>query len=540
MTTPILTRLSSVCGPRAVPGARGWLAALAIAGVSVAFAPSHAFAQNRVITLDEALSIAQKSSPDFKLSDAQVERAAATVQKAWTAIQPTINATGSYTYSSFEAKLDQSASAKSQLVVVNEIANLANTAGLPLSSDFAAGKAQLEQAAQAPPVIISGRDQVRAGLAVNVPIFQGAAWPALQIAWTQEEAMKLNSDLRRETLFLTVTQLYYSTLAVKKAIAVSENAVQRAKETLELTTARFDAGLVPKLNLIQSRIDLEVSENELSTRRIAYEKSKEGLASIMNFNEPYDVAEPAAPEAETRNADDLYSEAIAKRLDVKSSNLQLKIAEKYESVYWWTFAPTLSGSFNLNWTNFAGFAGNNTTWQIGLALVIPLYDGGQRYANLRDARGQQAEAKANLDKIQRDLRRQIREAQLDVDTTRTNAASAAKQQELATEQHKIVAERYEVGLATGYDVSEANRLLRNADANRVIADLNLELAQVRLKKVTLLPVGASSVGATSATGSASTAGSSAAAQSTSTTGAATGATSGSAGAGMGGASGMGF
>jgi outer membrane protein TolC len=196
---------------------------------------------------------------------------------------------------------------------------------------------------------------------------------------------------------------------------------------------------------------------------------------------------------------------------------------------WMKFVPALNLGAGYNWTNSEGFSGENTSWNITLTLSVPLYDGGMRYAELREAQSQIIEAELNIAKIKRQLRKQIEMTMIAVDDARSSLISAQKQLELAREQSRLVHAQFEAGVVTSLEVSDATRVLGSAEVNVVRQELNLQMALLKLQKVLIIPPADSAVTANAMitrgggdTSSASSSGGEGATESTGSTGGSTG------------------
>ncbi|GAC1599064.1 MAG: hypothetical protein NVS4B10_10080 [Myxococcales bacterium] len=144
------------------------------------------------------------------------------------------------------------------------------------------------------------------------------------------------------------------------------------------------------------------------------------------------------------------------------------------------FLPTLSLNGQYRYNNAPGFADEHFTWAVALALSIPLYDGGFRYAALREAASEQrtaaAQAKGQALRIEDELRR----GQLDLQAVRGQVEQAAQALVFARENQQLIRAQFEAGTATQVEVSDAESALFQSEAALVQRRVDVHLSSLRL------------------------------------------------------------
>ena len=76
---------------------------------------------------------------------------------------------------------------------------------------------------------------------------------------------------------------------------------------------------------------------------------------------------------------------------------------------WYTFLPTLTAPSTIAGTSLVG-NGPNPTWSIQGILQVPIWDGGTRYGNLRNARAAEDIAAQQLEALRRQAIIQVEQA----------------------------------------------------------------------------------------------------------------------------------
>jgi outer membrane protein TolC len=111
-----------------------------------------------------------------------------------------------------------------------------------------------------------------------------------------------------------------------------------------------------------------------------------------------------------------------------------------------------------------------------------LYDGGVRYADLREKASAIVESRHNLASIRGSVKGQVRQAAVELDTCGLNRASALKQVDLAKETYRVAKANFDLGVSTSYEVTDANAALTSAQINLAREDLGCQLSRLKLLK----------------------------------------------------------
>ena len=102
---------------------------------------------------------------------------------------------------------------------------------------------------------------------------------------------------------------------------------------------------------------------------------------------------------------------------------------------------------------------------VGLSLQIPIFSGGKRYYNLKQAKVRSAELDLQRAETERQLRIAIRSSVNSMETAVKTYGSALAAQESAQKAYDIAAKSYEVGRSTLTDLGDAQLALVQAQLN---------------------------------------------------------------------------
>lgn len=193
---------------------------------------------------------------------------------------------------------------------------------------------------------------------------------------------------------------YVELRGAQSALAVARANLAAQRDTLDLTSSRFTAGISSELDVARARAQASSTEAlipafdaEARTRahRIAIllgEEPGARLAELVDVN----VAAPVAPEVVSAG---LPAELLRRRADVRQAERELARECALGAAARAELYPHLS--LDASWGQVANhgtdlFDAASNTWAIGPSLVLPIFSAGILQANVRaqDARAEQA------------------------------------------------------------------------------------------------------------------------------------------------------
>jgi outer membrane protein len=412
-------------------------------------APAASWAQERSVTLDEAIRLAERVQPDVIRASTAVRTAGAQRRNAWGAFLPNLTASSSASdfFSEGESRVDP----------VTGLVTRGNSTNRSISTSLSA----------------------------SIDLFTGFRRGAeLRAARANESAADASLIDARFQQSLATTNQFLDALAAAQLLRVREASVRRAEEQLKVSVAKLRAGSATRSDSLRSLVTLGNTQLDLITTQTDLATAEANLARLIGESGRVHAADDSAfygvvpaldtqairleAESKSPRVQSAVSSASAARADVRASR----------SGYW----PTLALSANTGWN---GNRANDYTLlnqrQISLALRWSLFDRFDRELNIvqREADLDVAEATAADAKrgVEAELQKWL--AQLDAAKTRiqiTQTSVAA-----ATEDLRVQQERYRVGASTIVDVLTSQEALNQAEVDVVNARFDYLRAKAQLE-----------------------------------------------------------
>ena len=421
-------------------------------------------AQGPMLTLKEAIDQAQLRNTDLAVAKARVQEAQATRSRANSAFLPNIQAVGTYTHNSDEAKIDSSAQTK----------GLAKALGftLPATTQFP------------PPSVIQRSDTFGAALTLDQTIFSLTPVLLNRAADRNVEAQAASVEATRRELTYQVMQIYYNEAGVERLVQAAERAISLADQRIAMAQQRRAHGAEGEVTVLRAQAERDKAEQDLVRSQQARQQLLVALGTLLGDEPPGRLGPPPEIEAPAGDEADLVQTAVHDRPDLGARRLAVQAAKAQVQEAEMRWMPILAVNGTGRYTDTPGFVGKNWLWSASANLVVPIFDRGLRYADAAERRQTQNRLQLELDKAERDVRGNIRQAKVDIVAARRMLAVATSQSQKAKRTAEIVANAQAAGAATSFEVAEADTNLRLSEVGVERERLNLDLNILKLRHLT--------------------------------------------------------
>ena len=406
-------------------------------------------AQERAITLAEAIRLAERTQPAMVEAESQVRTAAAQRRNAWGAFLPSLNASSSASdfFSEGAARID------------------------PVTGQLTTGN--------------SSNRSINTSLSASVDLFtgfrRGAELQAAKAGQTQADASLVDARFQQA---LTTTNQYFDALSAAQLVGVRQASVRRAEEQLKVSVAKLHAGSATRsdslrslvtlgtaqLALIQAGIDLATAEanlarliGEIGRVRALDDSSFHQIMAAVDTQSLRSEAEARSPSIQTAVA----TAAVA-RANVRAAR----------SAYW----PSLTLGANTGWNasraNDYAFLNQR---QVSLQMSWSVFNRFDRELTIAQREASYDVAEANAADQRRAVQAELTAQLAQLDAARTKIDITATSVAAATEDLRVQQERYRLGVATIVDVLTSQEALNQAEVDVVNARFDYLRAKAQLE-----------------------------------------------------------
>jgi len=369
---------------------------------------------------------------------------------------------------------------KSRQDIEASLGIVVQTRAIALPKLNAAGAYQFNNATEsislggAPPISFSKDQNWNAGLRLVQSIYEGgrmtSALRAAQL--TKDQALLQHQAVVADTL-LEVRRAYYDTLLAEQQIGVRAASVELLKRELEDTSRRYEAGTVPRFNVLRAEVEVANAKPKLSRARNAWRITKNNLANLLGFNLPATVWEDIPLQLTDRLEVQPYQielpAAIAQAFERRPELGALRKSEglAQESVIGARAGskPSVQVYGGYGWRN-SSFADNLTAsvdgWNAGAQLSWNIIDGRLTQGRVMQARAEQEKTRLEIDNAGRVIELEVRTAYSSFLESKEVLEATQKVVEQGEEALRLAKSRYDAGTGTQLDVLDAETSLTEA------------------------------------------------------------------------------
>lgn len=295
-----------------------------------------------------------------------------------------------------------------------------------------------------------------------------------------------------------VRQQFYTVLLNRALIKVQEESVRLLADQLKDQQNRFEAGTVPRFNVLQAEVALANQQPLLIAAKNAYVVSEYQLARTLSVDPgpQGQTTYNAVGELEVierplglRNAIQL---AIEHRPFLKVQRYTILINKDNVKVALAGYKPQLSaiGGYqvrNVPTTSHLDDVVNG--WFFGFNGSWNIFDGFQTYGTVKAARASLESSRVNYDDSVHQVEQEVQQAYANLQTARETIRSQQKVVEEALEALRLATERLAAGAGVQLDVLNAQVALTQARTTDYQALANYDTALAEYDRVTASSTG---------------------------------------------------
>ena len=332
------------------------------------------------------------------------------------------------------------------------------------------------------------------GLQIVQTIYQGGKLrAAIQAASATQQQAIANYDTVVADTLLNVRLAYYDVLLAAQQIVVHEASVKLLQKELDDQQHRFNAGTVPRFNVLRAEVAVANERPNLIHAHNEYRIAKNNLANLLGYNLPRNVWEDIPLNlVDTFDTapwrvvlPDAIQEALSRRTELIALRKQIELQQLNVVNAKSGYKPTVQVFAGYNWENnaFSADVENKLDgWNAGAQMNWDIFDGLLTHGKVVQAKAQFQHAQTDLADQSRQIELQVRTAYSDFIEARETLDSQKKVQEEADEALREAKARAEAGTGTQLDVLDAETSLTQARTTQIQAEHDYVAARARLER----------------------------------------------------------
>ena len=279
---------------------------------------------------------------------------------------------------------------------------------------------------------------------------------AKKIACLNYMQLTVGEERVRSNLLLKVLQSFFTVVEMKGFVTVAQQAIDAKQLQYRIAKDNYDAGTFPKLDVIQADVGLKQAQLEIIKAAKELELEKADMRNLMGIDQTkeLDIKRPRFVINPEPGLEDSIDMAYKNRPEVTQLDLAVDIATTNVDLAYGGKNPTILLVSTYDFQS-SSFASTPTQWSVGMNFSVPLLDGGETWAKVKQAKESLEQAKLARDQLKRDIALQVKSAHLSVLESMKRIETAEANLDQAKEAYEIALLRYQEGLSTYLELDNA-------------------------------------------------------------------------------------
>jgi outer membrane protein TolC len=299
-------------------------------------------------------------------------------------------------------------------------------------------------------------------------------------------------ELSRQRVAVEVTRAFYQVIEQRALLAVARQSLRRSESLQKASEARLAVGLVSKLDVFRAQLQAAQVQDSMVRAEGTLADAVERFRFLLGRSaaEPLEPAAVSLPEElpdPLEPLEVLVPRALAHRLDLHESRDEVEDARRSFSLARQNLLPQLDlrvgvAGRGLGSTWAGAWNAADRRFTVGIETSLPLERSADR-ADRELAEIGVATRARNLRQREIEIEAEVRQAVRDLEQIRKSVRLQRTAVEVAEQQHRLATLRYQRGLASNFDVVEAEESLLLARSTLVSL-----LSRDQVERIALLRV----------------------------------------------------
>ncbi len=440
-----------------------------------------------VISLEKALEIALSENISVKVANMEIERNTYAKRGTYASLFPQIDATGSY----------QRTIKKQVMYMDFDMSSMMGGGsgtgeGSGTGTGSESGSSGESSSTSGGGLEVGRWNTWSAGVTAAMPLVNAQLWKSIKVSGLGVELAVEKARSSKLDMVTQVKQAYFGVLLAKEAFEVYKEVYENAVANFEIVEKKHDAQKASEMEYLRAKTNVSNAIPNVFNAESSVVLSLWQLKAVIGIDLDTNI--------DVEGCLDDYTEHLFRdihendSLDVNTNTTMRQLAIQAEQLsqtvklYGMAYVPTLSLAFNYTYSAMANdFNFSEYKWTpysyVGLSLSIPIFSGGKRYHDLKQAKVQYNELQLQRTDTERQLRIAMGNYLTTMETNMKSFYAAEDAVETAQTSYDIVAKSYELGRSTITDLNDAQLALVQSKLSKSQAVYNFIVAKSQLEQV---------------------------------------------------------
>ena len=306
----------------------------------------------------------------------------------------------------------------------------------------------------------------------------GKNWAATDAARATSQSAREDVEIQKDLIVLLVKQSYYSLLLALRLVVVNAQALDRADLNLRSAQGFFEVGTQPRFAVTRAEVDVANGRVSLIRAQNAVSLARIALNTAMGIaiNAPTRVVDILAYAPFPLDRDSLVAEALRRRAEYRQAKYQADAAEATVRQTFRNFFPDIlaTGTYGGTRSEFSEI------YSYGIQMNWSIFDGGNKVARYKEAKAAFDATKSNVRDVELTIWQQVEQGYVNLLSAAEAIGAAQKAVESAQENFRLSQGRFDAGVGTIIELTDAQLALTQAQSTQAqaLTDYRLAIAQL--------------------------------------------------------------
>ena len=436
-------------------------------------------------TLDQAILMSLQRNPTLLNAEQEIKRTKGVIIQVRAQALPQVNLSATYEWTDPNLVNARTISTTAG-TTTGPTPPLTGTGSLVESPRSQVGDARTFAAAAAPTATPGARNAELSDISYSISvigtqlIFNGTTFNQIRGTFFQRDSAYFSFRNILDSLLATVKTQFYQVVVNRELIKVQEQSVHLLESQLKDQQNRFEAGTVPRFNVLQAEVALYNQIPQLITAQNNYRISKITLAKTLGLdfqpgrgeNPPLDVIGEMPYNPRTISLVNAIELGKQRRPFLKQARANVLNQLQQVRATAGQYLPTITATGGGEWVSSpvnSSWHDISKGWVAGVQGSMPIWDSGAIAGQVVQQRALLSEAKITYDDDVRQVELEVQTAYSNLQQNRELIVSQEKNVEQAEEALRLAKARLDAGAGVQLDVLNAQVQLLTAQSTRLQA-----------------------------------------------------------------------
>jgi outer membrane protein TolC len=437
-------------------------------------------------TLDQAILTSLQRNPTLLNAEQEIKRTKGVIIQVRAQVLPQINVNTNFDWTDPNLVNARTVSTTAGIPIGTTPTGTGTTGSLVEALQSQVGDARTFAGAAAPTATPGVRNTELSDISYSISvtgtqlIFNGTSYNQIRGTFFQRDSAYFSFRNILDQLLATVKTQFYQVVVNRELIKVQEQSVHLLESQLKDQQNRFEAGTVPRFNVLQAEVALYNQIPLLITAQNNYRISKITLAKTLGLdfqpgrgeNPPLDVIGEMPYNPRTISLVNAIEMGKQRRPFLKQARANVLNQLQQVRTAAGQYLPTITATGGGEWVSSpvnSSWHDISKGWVAGVQGSMPIWDSGAIAGQVVQQRALLSEAKITYDDDVRQVELEVQTAYSNLQQNRELIVSQEKNVEQAEEALRLAKARLDAGAGVQLDVLNAQVQLLTAQSTRLQA-----------------------------------------------------------------------